>query len=95
MIKLGRTYGNRMVELSAMNSKLADRATRIITDVTGSDERSARKALEDAGRHVKVAIVMIEHGVDAAGARALLDAKDGRLDAVLDRRRRNGESVAE
>jgi N-acetylmuramic acid 6-phosphate etherase len=78
-----------------MNSKLADRATRIITDVTGSDERSARKALEDAGRHVKVAIVMIEHGVDAAGARALLVAKDGRLDAVLDRRRRNGESVAE
>ena len=95
MIKLGRTYGNRMVELSAMNSKLADRATRIITDVTGSDERSARKALEDAGRHVKVAIVMIEYGVDAAGGRALLDAKDGRLDAVLDRRRRNGESVAE
>jgi N-acetylmuramic acid 6-phosphate etherase len=95
MIKLGRTYGNRMVELSAMNSKLADRATRIITDVTGSDERSARRALEDAGRNVKVAIVMIEHGVDAAGARALLDANDGRLDAVLDRRRTNGESVAE
>jgi N-acetylmuramic acid 6-phosphate etherase len=95
MIKLGRTYGNRMVELSAMNSKLADRATRIIADVTGADERSARKALEDAGRHVKVAIVMLEHGVDAAGARALLDAKDGRLDALLERRRPNGESVAE
>lgn len=95
MIKLGRTYGNRMVELSAMNSKLADRATRIITDVTGVDERSAREALEDAGRHVKVAIVMIEHGVDAAGARAILDARDGRLDAVLDRRRPNGEPVVE
>ncbi|HEX6328915.1 MAG TPA: N-acetylmuramic acid 6-phosphate etherase [Jiangellaceae bacterium] len=95
MIKLGRTYGNRMVELSAMNSKLADRATRIIADVTGADERTARKALEDAGRHVKVAIVMLEHGVDAAGARAILDAKGGRLDAVLDRRWRIGEPVAE
>ncbi|HEX6336209.1 MAG TPA: N-acetylmuramic acid 6-phosphate etherase [Jiangellaceae bacterium] len=95
MIKLGRTYGNRMVELSAMNSKLADRATRIITDVTGADERSARKTLEDAGRHVKVAIVMLEHGVDAAGARAILEARDGRLEAVLDRRRPNGEPVVE
>lgn len=95
MIKLGRTYGNRMVELSAMNSKLADRATRIIADVTGADERTARKALEDAGRHVKVAIVMLEHRVDAAGARAILDAKGGRLDAVLDRRWRIGEPVAE
>ena len=80
MIKLGRTYGNRMIELSAMNTKLADRATRIIVDVTGAEERLARQALEDAGRHVKVAIVMLEHGVDAVAARALLNAHDGRLD---------------
>lgn len=94
MIKLGRTYGNRMVELAAINSKLVDRATRIIIEVTGADERSARKALEDAGQ-VKVAIVMLEHGLDAAGARALLDARGGRLDNVLDGRRPPGKPAAE
>ncbi len=86
MIKLGRTYGNRMIELTAMNSKLADRATRIIMDVTGVDERRARQALDDGGGHVKVAIVMLERGVDASEARALLEASGGRLDALRDRR---------
>ena len=92
MIKLGRTYGNRMIELSAMNTKLADRAIRIIVDVTGADERRARQALEDAGRHVKVAIVMLEHGVDAAAAQALLDARGGRLDDIRGVRQRPADT---
>lgn len=87
MIKLGRTYGNRMIELSAMNTKLADRATRIIVDVTGADEGVAKQALEDAGRRVKVAIVMLEHDVDAATAQSLLDARGGRLDDLRSRQR--------
>ena len=80
MIKLGRTHGNRMVELSAMNTKLADRATRIIADVTGADVDDARVALEAANRQVKVAIVMIQHGVGADRARDVLAAHGGRLD---------------
>jgi N-acetylmuramic acid 6-phosphate etherase len=94
MIKLGRTYGNRMIELSAMNTKLADRATRIIVDVTGADERLARQALEDAGRNVKVAIVMLDHGVDSAEAQALLDARGGRLDDLHGGPRPNGGHIA-
>lgn len=80
MIKLGRTYGNRMVELSAMNAKLADRATRIIMDVTGADELTAREALAAADRQVKVAIVMVQQRVGPARARDLLAAHGGRLD---------------
>jgi N-acetylmuramic acid 6-phosphate etherase len=83
MIKLGRTYGNRMVELSAINTKLADRAVRIIVDVTGADEATARETLARADRRVKVAIIMINHKLDALGARALLAAHDGQLDAAL------------
>jgi len=80
MIKLGRTYGNRMVELSAMNAKLADRATRIIMDVTGADEQTAREALAAADRQVKVAIVMVQQRVGLARARDLLAAHGGWLD---------------
>jgi N-acetylmuramic acid 6-phosphate etherase len=82
MIKLGRTYGNRMVELSAVNTKLADRAVRIITDVTGVDDATARDALAAADRQVKVAIVMIERAIGADRARALLAANGDRLAAV-------------
>jgi N-acetylmuramic acid 6-phosphate etherase len=79
MIKLGRTYGNRMVELSPMNAKLAARATRIIADVTGADEAVAEGALEAADGQVKVAIIMIQQAVDAERARHLLATRAGRL----------------
>lgn len=79
MIKLGRTYGNRMIELSASNDKLADRAVRIIVDVTGVTPDHATDTLTAADRNVKVAIVMIEHDLDAEGARALLSATGGRF----------------
>jgi N-acetylmuramic acid 6-phosphate etherase len=83
MVRLGRTYGNRMVEVSAMNSKLADRAVRMVSDITGAVPSVARPAVEAAGWHVKSAVVMIEKGLDAAGARALLKAHGDRLDAAL------------
>jgi N-acetylmuramic acid 6-phosphate etherase len=79
MVKLGRTYGNRMIELSASNDKLADRARRIIVDVTGVTEDQAAVVLAAADRNVKVAIVMIEHDLDADGARAMLAANGGRF----------------
>lgn len=79
MIKLGRTYGNRMIEMSASNSKLADRAARIISEVTGVPRADADEALAAASRNVKLAIVMIEHDVDAEGARELLAANNGQF----------------
>lgn len=80
MIKLGRTYGNRMIEMSASNSKLTDRAARIITEVTGVSRSQADEALAAADRNIKLAIVMVAHNVDAEGARELLAANGGRID---------------
>ncbi|GAA4080843.1 N-acetylmuramic acid 6-phosphate etherase [Nonomuraea soli] len=83
MIRLGRTYGNQMIEVSAMNAKLADRAARMVADITGADAETARQALAEAGGQAKVAVVMIEHGLDATGARALLESHGERLGDVL------------
>ncbi|NUR85352.1 MAG: N-acetylmuramic acid 6-phosphate etherase [Nonomuraea sp.] len=72
MVRLGRTYGNKMIEMSAMNSKLARRAVRMVVDITGVAEDVAELALQQAGGHAKVAVVMIDRGLDADAARALL-----------------------
>lgn len=82
MIRLGRTYGNKMIEMSAMNSKLAGRAVRMVGDITGADEESAAKALEAADGQAKVAVLMIQHSLDADGARALLAERGGLTEAL-------------
>ncbi|WP_344840787.1 hypothetical protein [Nonomuraea dietziae] len=48
MIRLGRTYGNNMIEMSAMNAKLAGRAARMVSDITGVSAETARETLEAA-----------------------------------------------
>ncbi|WP_169946391.1 N-acetylmuramic acid 6-phosphate etherase [Microbispora sp. H11081] len=83
MIRSGRTYGNYMVDVVASNSKLVDRAARIVSDITGTRVPRAREVLEDAGRDVKTAVVMIERGVGADDARALLAAHGNRLGPAL------------
>ncbi|MEV4456205.1 N-acetylmuramic acid 6-phosphate etherase [Microbispora sp. NPDC049633] len=83
MIKSGRTYGNYMVDVVASNSKLVDRAARIVSDITGTQVPDAREVLENAGRDVKTAVVMIERGVGADDARALLAAHGNRLGPAL------------
>ncbi|TQS26746.1 N-acetylmuramic acid 6-phosphate etherase [Microbispora sp. KK1-11] len=83
MIRSGRTYGNFMVDVVASNSKLVDRAARIVSDITGMQVLRAREVLESAGRDVKTAVVMIERGVGADDARALLAAHGNRLGAAL------------
>jgi N-acetylmuramic acid 6-phosphate etherase len=85
MVKCGRTYGNQMIEVSASNSKLVDRAARIVSDITGAERGEAQRALEAAGLEVKTAAVMIERRVDAAEARHLLTAHGERLDEALRR----------
>ncbi|MER6178499.1 N-acetylmuramic acid 6-phosphate etherase [Streptosporangium sp. NPDC001681] len=84
MVRLGRTYGNTMIEVSAMNSKLADRAARMVSDITGAALPVSRSALEAAEWHVKVAVLMIEHGLDADGARVLLERHGDQLEAALE-----------
>lgn len=83
MIKLGKVYGNLMVDLKAGNEKLRDRAGRIFCTVTGADEETAAKYLEAAGLDTKLAITMMLTGRDAAGAASALSANGGSLKATL------------
>ncbi|MFC7587195.1 N-acetylmuramic acid 6-phosphate etherase [Nonomuraea antimicrobica] len=83
MVKLGRTYGNKMIEMSAMNSKLAGRAVRMVSDITGADQETAGAALDAAGGQAKIAVLMIQHGLDADGARTLLESHGERLSDAL------------
>ncbi|MEV5891590.1 N-acetylmuramic acid 6-phosphate etherase [Nonomuraea fuscirosea] len=83
MVKLGRTYGNQMIEMSAMNSKLAGRALRMVRDITGADQETAGAALDAAGGQAKIAVLMIQHGLDAEAARTLLESHGERLSDAL------------
>ena len=76
MIRLGKTYGNLMVDLQASNAKLRDRAERIVCEVCGVSVDEARETLRAADGSVKLAIVMKKLGMSAPDARAAL-AKEG------------------
>jgi len=62
MIKLGKAYGNLMVDVNISNYKLERRAVGIIRDITGTDEDTALKTLKLAHNEVKASIVMIKLG---------------------------------
>ena len=83
MVRLGKTYGNLMVDVRVTNEKLLDRATRIVEQAAGVSREDAAAALAAAGEDAKVAITMLRAGVDAAQARALLDAAGGQLRRAL------------
>src|SRR5881409_524839 len=72
MIRLGRAYGNLMVDLMALSDKLRDRGERIVMECCGVDRQTARRAIEAAGGSVKLAIVMARRGVGKAEAERLL-----------------------
>jgi N-acetylmuramic acid 6-phosphate etherase len=77
MIRIGKTFGNLMVDLRATNLKLKDRSERIVMMVCGLPREAARAVLDAAGGHVKLALVMQKLGVDAAVAAAALEAAGG------------------
>lgn len=83
MVALGRTYGNLMVDVRATNSKLRDRAVRIVSTVTKVEAERARAALELAGFQVKPTIVSLQLGVSLTEAQAHLERHGGRLRDVL------------
>jgi hypothetical protein len=85
MIRLGKVYGNLMVDLRATSAKLADRSLRIVTAVTGAGREEARRLLLAAGGSVKTAIAMRELGVDRWVAERRLDACEGFLATALER----------
>ncbi len=77
MIKLGKVYGNMMVDLRQTSEKTAERSKRVVMMVTGSSYEQAGSLLEKANGHVKTALVMALANVTAAEARARLLKADG------------------
>jgi N-acetylmuramic acid 6-phosphate etherase len=77
MIRMGRAYGNLMVDMVALSDKLKDRGERIVMEVCGVDRTAARRTLAEAGLHVKTAIVMLKRGVDRAAAERRLAEAGG------------------
>ena len=77
MIRIGKTFGNLMVDLRATNLKLKDRSERIVMEVCGVTRDVARQLIADAGGVVKTAIVMHELGVGRDAAEAALERGGG------------------
>jgi N-acetylmuramic acid 6-phosphate etherase len=84
MIRLGKTYGNLMVDVVAANEKLAERVRRIVAIASGAGAEEVADALAAADGDARVAIVALKAGVDAAAARARLDAADRSIAAALE-----------
>lgn len=83
MVRLGKAYGNLMVDLVALSEKLKDRGERIVMEACAVDRAAARAAIERAEGSVKLAIVMVRRRVDQAEARRLLDHAHGVVRAVV------------
>jgi N-acetylmuramic acid 6-phosphate etherase len=83
MIRLGHVYGNLMVNVQPSNSKLEDRATRIIAQAAGVSSDRARELLEASGRSVRTAIVMEKKKIGRAEAEQRLAAARGKIAEAL------------
>jgi N-acetylmuramic acid 6-phosphate etherase len=83
MVRLGRTYSNLMVEVSATNDKLRVRKVRILREASGAGETDAEAALTEAGGDLRAALVALLAGVGAVQARQALDAADGTVRGAL------------
>jgi N-acetylmuramic acid 6-phosphate etherase len=83
MIRLGKTYGNLMVDLRASNAKLVDRGERIVMEVSGAGRDAARAAIEASGGSVRTAIVMATRGVGREQAESLLAEHDNHLRPII------------
>ncbi len=83
LIRLGKTYGNLMVDLQAWNQKLVDRGERIVMEVAGIERAPARQAIDRAGGSVRTAIVMARRGCSREQAEELLRIHDNHLRPIL------------
>jgi N-acetylmuramic acid 6-phosphate etherase len=83
MIRIGKTYGNLMVDVRAWNAKLEDRSRRILMEVAGLTRADAAELLLQAGGSVKTALVMAACEVDSVEAERLIAEQQGRLRPLL------------
>jgi N-acetylmuramic acid 6-phosphate etherase len=85
MIRLGKTFGDLMVDVRASNEKLKARARRVVSVATGVSAEEAEQALAASGGSAKVAILSLLAGIDADAARARLESTHGDLGSALRR----------
>ncbi len=83
MVKLGKTYGNLMVDVLPRSSKLRDRAKRIVMEIAGVDDREAAGLLRKSGWDVKASVVMAKKGLSYKMAKDLLLKNNGFLKRAL------------
>lgn len=83
MVKLGKVYGNRMVDVAVTNQKLHDRALRILRDLTDLNREAAETLLERSGKWVKLALLMHWKDLDREEAQQVLAAHKGNLRAAV------------
>ena len=83
MVRLGKTYGNLMVDVVATNDKLRARVRRIVAAASGAPPDRVEAALDEADGNAKVAIVALVREIDAPSARARLDAANGDVRKAL------------
>jgi N-acetylmuramic acid 6-phosphate etherase len=83
MVRLGKVHGNRMVDVAVTNSKLEDRALRILRDLAGVKRARGRELLAEAGGSVKLALLMAFSGLDAHRAASHLSETGPSLRAAL------------
>lgn len=84
MVRMGKTYSNLMVDLRATNTKLTERACRIVAEITGCSTSESKDILGRCDGEVKTAIVSFNNGVSADTARTRLKSVDGHLRRALE-----------
>jgi N-acetylmuramic acid 6-phosphate etherase len=85
MVRLGKVYGNRMIDLQPRSLKLRDRAVRLVAEIAGVPRRRAEQAFTAAGNRVKLAVVMARASAARGEAARLLAESGGDLRAALGR----------
>jgi N-acetylmuramic acid 6-phosphate etherase len=85
MIKLGKVYGNLMVDVQSTNEKLIARAKRIVMIATGVDKETAESVLKKTSYDVKLSIFMLETGLNKEEGKKLLEESKGYIQKAIDR----------
>ncbi len=83
MIRQGKVYQNVMIDVQPTNSKLVDRACRIINVTTGASKEKALKALKKTNNNVSLTIVMLKTGKNREDSQKLLAQEHGNVSQIL------------
>ena len=85
MVKLGKVYGNLMVDVKTTNEKLTERAVSIVMTAAGTDAETARRTLQTCDFSCKHAIVMILMNIDYTGAKKALEKAQGHISRAVEK----------